>query len=551
VVAPGLSGDARHTAAVHVTTRKARAALLLVAVLVSMLLASAAPAAAHAELVDTDPDQGAVLERMPDVVRLTFSEAVLLVPDGVTVTDAAGNELASRAGTSGDDLLVTVEDPVDAGTVVVAFRVVSDDGHPIAGKLVFSIGAPSPKTVPPVTQSSPASLTFALGLSRWPAYTGLLLAVGLVWFLALMVPGEIDTGAGVRERLRTTARSAAVVSVVAWLTGLLLDGAYLSGRGFGSLGDSTTLGAVPRREVVAVLVLALALVAAVRARGTTAALAALVALVPVALVGHSVAMPHAQLNVVVDGFHLVAAATWLGGLVGLVTVLRGTSSRSDVALLAVARFSAAAATALVALVAAGTVLAWQLVGSWGGLVHAAYGRLLLAKLVLAAVAVAVAAYNRYHLVPRGAGARTLLTRTVGVEAAVLVVVVLVTGFLVQEVPPARAGATTTVPGSPLTGRADLGGLQATVTLDPGRTGTNTVTVEIDNSSGVPAELFTPPELRVLGETNDVGDIPIGPTALGVYQGSVVLPTPGTWRFRVAVRVDEDTVPDATVELAVR
>jgi copper transport protein len=540
----------RDTAPVHLTTRTARAALVLVALLVSVLLASAAPAAAHAELVDTDPAQGAVLERMPDVVTLTFSETVLQVPGGVVVTDAAGNELASSVEASGDDLLVRIEDRLEAGTVVVAFRVVSDDGHPVAGNLVFSVGTPSPKTAPPATGSSPRSLTMALSLSRWPAYAGLLVAVGLVWFLALVVPPEIDAGAGVRERLRTAARSAAVVSVFAWLTGLLLDGAYLSGRGFGSLGDSTTFEAVPRREVVAALVLTLALVAAVRTRGVVAALAGLAALVPVALVGHSVAMPHAQLNVVVDGFHLVAAATWLGGLVGLVTVLRGTSSRSDVALLAVARFSAAAATVLVALVAAGTVLAWQLVGSWGGLVDAAYGRLLLAKIVLVAVAVGVAAYNRYGLLPRGPAARSLLTRAVGAEAAVLVVVVLVTGFLVQEVPPAGVGASTAARAEPLTGRADLGGLQATVTLDPGRTGANTVTVEVDNSSGVPAELFTPPELRVLGEGADVGDIPIDPTALGVYQGTVVLPSAGRWRFQVSVRVDEDTTPTATVELVV-
>jgi copper transport protein len=183
-------------------------------------------------------------------------------------------------------------------------------------------------------------------------------------------------------------------------------------------------------------------------------------------------------------------------------------------------------------------------------VHAAYGRLLLAKIALAAVAVGVAAYNRYRLLPRGPAARSLLTRAVGAEVAVLVVVVLVTGFLVQEVPPAGFGATTAARDEPLTGRADLGGLQATVTLDPGRTGTNTVTVEVDNSSGGPAELFTPPELRVLGQGADAGDIPIDPTALGVYQGSVVLPSAGPWRFQVSVRVDEDATPTATVELVV-
>jgi len=188
--------------------------------------------------------------------------------------------------------------------------------------------------------------------------------------------------------------------------GLLLDAVYLRGTGFDSLAETETFGALPRRELVAVAVVAVGLGGAVLARGVVASLAALGALLPVALTGHSVAMAHADLNVVVDGFHLVAASVWLGGLVGMVVVLRGTSSRSDVAFSVVRRFSTIAASVLATLVLAGSVLAWQLVGSWQALVGSAYGRVLLAKIALAAAAIAVAAYNRYRLLPQGARAPT-------------------------------------------------------------------------------------------------------------------------------------------------
>jgi copper transport protein len=129
-------------------------------------------------------------------------------------------------------------------------------------------------------------------------------------------------------------------------------------------------------------------------------------------------------------------------------LLRGTSSRSDVAVLAVRGFSTAAASVLAVLVLAGSVLGWQLVGSWRGLVDSGYGRVLVAKIALLMVAVAIAAYNRRRLVPRDADTRRTLTRTIGAEALLLVSVLLVTGFLVQQDPPAGVGSRPPGPRSP-------------------------------------------------------------------------------------------------------
>ncbi len=530
--------------------RWATCAALVLLVVVGPMVVGAAPAAAHAELVDTDPAQGAVLDEVPDIVRLTFSEHVRQVPDGIHVVDADGDELATTATTSDQDLLVSIEDEATEGTVVVAWRVVSADGHPIAGSLSFSVRAPTGPATGLETAGAPRSVEVALSVSRWPAYAGLLLAVGLVWFLAFLLPPQLDGRAEVLRRLRRLARVAAVVSAASWLAGLLLDALYVRGTGFGTLLDGATLGSLPRRELVATGVIVVAIAVAVLARGAVASLSALGALVPVALVGHSVAMAHARLNVLVDGFHLVAAATWLGGLVGLVVLMRGTSSRSDVATHAVQSFSTAAASVLAVLVLAGSVLAWQLVGSWPGLVESGYGRVLVAKVALVAAAVAIAAYNRRRLVPRAATERRTLVRTLSAEATLLVSVVLVTGFLVQQDPPGHLGREVPPAATPITGRADLGGLRATVTLDPAIVGSNSVTVEIDNSAGVPAELFTAPQLRVLGEDADVGDVIVEPVSLGVYRGTVRLPLAGTWRFQVSVRVDEFTNPVATVALEV-
>ena len=76
------------------------------------------------------------------------------------------------------------------------------------------------------------------------------------------------------------------------------------------------------------------------------------------------------------------------------------------------RFSTLAAGVLAALVATGSFMAWRIVGSWDGLVSTDYGRLLLVKIGVALVAVAIAAVNRFVLLPRGGGALRTLLRAV-------------------------------------------------------------------------------------------------------------------------------------------
>ena len=123
--------------------RRIWASALVAAVAAALVLAWAPPASAHATLIDTDPDEGAVLESAPDLIRFTFNEPVRGVPDGVHVFDAEGASIGSSSRTSDTDLLVTLDEEPGEGSLIVAWRVVSADGHPISGTLTFAVGAPS------------------------------------------------------------------------------------------------------------------------------------------------------------------------------------------------------------------------------------------------------------------------------------------------------------------------------------------------------------------------------------------------------------------------
>ena len=149
----------------------------LPAVLTTVLLAAAAllipalPAAAHDELIGTDPAPDAVLETLPEQITLSYS-ADVLTDAGATVievTDAAGTALTDGAPeVSGSEVTQALAGPA-SGTVTVQWRVVSSDGHPIDGEFAFSVPESTPTPTPSATPS--ASATAAASEAASPTAT--------------------------------------------------------------------------------------------------------------------------------------------------------------------------------------------------------------------------------------------------------------------------------------------------------------------------------------------------------------------------------------------
>ena len=109
-------------------------------------------AAAHTELIGSDPADGATLEQAPSSITLTFNEPVqdfepllaITGPDGQPYP--AGVPVVDSATLRGD-----VQALGPAGTYAVAYRVVSDDGHPVTGQLQFQLTVPA---IPPSTATA-------------------------------------------------------------------------------------------------------------------------------------------------------------------------------------------------------------------------------------------------------------------------------------------------------------------------------------------------------------------------------------------------------------
>jgi putative copper resistance protein D len=105
-----------------------------------------------------------------------------------------------------------------------------------------------------------------------------------------------------------------------------------------------------------------------------------------------------------DVAHLLAAGAWLGGLVPLGLILLYYSTWDGQPIVDVdrilLRFSSMGCLAVATLIVSGLVNSWFLVGSVSGLLKTLYGQILLGKLALFGAMLALAAANRFWLVPR-------------------------------------------------------------------------------------------------------------------------------------------------------
>jgi copper transport protein len=536
--------------------RRGRVIRLALAVWVACcLVLLAAPAGAHASLVSTDPAEGSVLDEAPEVITLTFNEPVTLSAASAVLYDATGDEVPAQARSSDEVVSVVPGEDLADGTYVLSYRVISTDAHPISGSLIFSVGAPSESVVAQDPGGTDPAVRWVHGILQGGTYLALLLAAGLAAFLVLVLPRE-SSFAGPRATLIKLLRGSAVLAGVGAVLLVPVGALYRQGLGLGDLATRLPwTGWVSEDGLLAALVIAgLATTASVlpRPAGRWGAREILVlegiavALGALALVGHTRSYGPGWLVVGADIAHVVAGAVWFGGLVALAVCLRGRYDEDGAGL--VARFSQVAGLALVVVAVAGVILGWRIVGSWSELVSTPYGRILLAKTALVVLVAAGGAWNRYRLLPAvraGAAVRTV----VRLEALTLVVVVALTGFLVNQVPRSQVREPRVATG-PVSVMAMAGDVHVLAHVEPARVGENTIYLHLETAGGSPLESYADPTVSLRSAGLDLGSRPVNPLGAGVYESVVLIPSPGVWELQVSVRLDEFTNPVVSLDVEI-
>jgi len=494
-----------------------------------LIVGFATGALAHAALVAVEPASGSMLASAPKAVELRFNEAV--TPGAIRLIDGAGRARDDvRISASGETISVAMPPDLPQGTAVVSYRVISQDGHPVAGSVIFSIGMPT-GTQPPANVDR--GLNALIWLARVGLYLGLFVGIGGVFF-ARWVAWSMTGLTLPRVALAIGAPSAVVSLGVLGLDLLGLPAAALATAAPWKVAFATSAGPALLVAVAAMLLAMMALRSAWYARAC-----AVVAFIGVGLslvmTGHAATAPPEALTRPAIFLHGLGVAFWIGALAPLAALM---SKPATAALPVVNRFSRIAVLAVGVLALTGLGLAIVQLEKPSALVETRYGTILSIKLGLAVLLLALAALNRFRLTPalaRDGNAAPALKRSILLECVIaLGIFALVAGW--RFTPPPR----TIVPETPLAIHIHTDKAMFQVLVSPGKAGANDFVLQLMTGEATP---LSAKEVTLTLSLPERGIEPIergaslGPDGYW-HVAKAELPFAGRWHVRIDALVTD-------------
>jgi copper transport protein len=509
-------------------------ARVVAAILCALAVLTALPrtAVAHASLISSVPADGAMMATAPDRVTLIFNEPVspaivrLIAPDGTVTTLVPETSNAT----------VALQLPLlGRGTHVLSWRVTSADGHPVGGSLLFSVGRVS--EIGKAETATTGGVIVAITIARLALYAGLFFGIGGVFFRVWIADLPPSATPLIAWAIR--------FGLAALIPALGLQGADLLGVSLSGLFDPATWRAAGTTSFAATLLIAaialllalLVLVAGMsdRAKRYGSLLALVLGAAALAASGHASNAPPQWIMRPVVWLHAACIALWAGSLWPLYRAMRERSRAKTT----VARFTDVIPMPFLFLLASGFALAVVQIDTIGDLPSSAYGKILIAKLVLVCAVFGVAGFNRLAFTPAvmqgNQRAVVLLGRTILLEIA-LVMAIFALVALWRFTPPPRVLASAEpafVHIHDPRGMADL-------TLSPGRAGPWSATIKLmrEDFTTLPARAVE------IGFANPAAGIEsfvrpafLGPDGLWRVE-NLNLPIPGRWDVELTVLVSD-------------
>jgi copper transport protein len=521
--------------AVHLRAISTAVRILVIA-FAMLACGHAAPAWAHASLVSTNPADGTVVAAAPSQLTLAFSEPVapivlrLIGPDG-TSTPLERYQLK-------DKTLVIEAPAMERGTHVISWRVTSEDGHPVGGSVVFSVGAPGGQASAGSSET-PWSAKIAIWAAKVALYAGLFFGIGGIAYASLVA--NLPVG------IARTVGSLIVLGIVAAIASAGLQGMDALGAPLSSLARAETWRAgfetsYGRTSVIAFLVLGIGL-ACMKIRSSILHKSlAIVALAGVgaslAASGHaSSAQPQWLMRPAVFA-HGIGIAFWAGSLLPLAFHLRAGGTD---AVHALTRFSRLIPTFVASLVLAGIVLAVVQVETVSALWQTAYGQVLTIKLALLVLLFGLAVINRFRLTVPAERGDAKAARTMGriiIVETLLIVAILGVAAAWRFTPPPRSLAVAA--SGPVSLHVHGDKAMADLTVTPGRPGPVEASISVMTGDMGPLD---PKEVSITLANPNAGIEPIERKAIRQSDGAwrienLTIPAAGQWKAEITILISD-------------
>lgn len=421
-----------------------------VALVALLALVVPAQAYAHATLKRTSPGFRQELKGTPRRVLLDFDQRVKVLPGTIRVLNKTGTDLARPARAAGARVVAGVP-PLRDGAYTIRWRAMSADSHVVSGVWTFGVNVPAPPVEKAYGAGGPTRQEHVV---RWVWFLGLALAIGALG-LRLIVLRGLAVPRALERRIAVAAGLGCVVSLQAGVAAFSLRAEDALQLPFGRFlyGDLSPMAQTRFGVAFVTMTLAFALVLALVYLGwlldrvdvlVPAFVIALLFVGGLSLSGHDAVDPGSSWKTeLADWVHLSAASLWTGALATMAVLL--WTGAPELRRVAFMRFSRLA-TVLVALVlGAGVYLSIVRLPHVSTLWSTGYGRVLVVKIGLVAVALMWGAVHHFVVRPAleraDTGFLSRLGRSLVGESLVGMAVLLAAAVLVDTKPPTLTPAT--------------------------------------------------------------------------------------------------------------
>lgn len=479
------------------TLSRALVARWLALALMLALVGTARPVAAHPELIASSPAADAVLAVDPDTLSLTLTEAIVTDPAFISLRllDEAGNDLPLGSPVVSEDgitLNQSVDGPLGPGTFTVSWQVQSAvDGHTISGSYGFRVGTGRIPGAATTADENPSPFGVLL---RWLAFLGIAVAAG-AWLVApiLARPSLSPENLDRRRRIALIGGLVALLATALEIALIVLDPP--AGAASPALGDA--LRSMPDAWwlrlglLVAALTIGLADASLGRRSGPEIANriaggCALAAVVGLSLTSHAAARATWRVPAVAsDVVHQLSVALWVGGLVALLMVALPALDMDGRAN-AFARFSRMALPLALVAIATGVINSGLGLPRLADLWQSDYGRVIIAKVALLLPVLAIAGWQRRAIHTAASRLVARLRPALRLESSLLVAILLggaILALLARPAAPTNANLALLDLPRPLAGTT----LKAHITVDPAKSGRNTLIARLTDADNQPAD----------------------------------------------------------------
>ncbi len=383
---------------------------------------------AHPVITDSNPKQFQSLENPPDRVTVYFSEPIVLPYSQISVIDSEGNRAdeGNPENYNGDTSTISVplKTGIGEGTFTINTKVLSAvDGHVVDGSVVYSIGGGEADFSQIKSKSKDIFdlLSIDNSLSRIPGYVGQIVIVGAS-FIFLWIQKPLSKYEWIKSLLqpnlyliRRDLIKLIIIGNILVLFSIIATVLIQASAIGGSVWDvlTTEFGKIILiRLGLALILLGFLLFCYKKFKISKKEKDKVEYFIAIMCLGLSLLFTNSMIShsaalksfgpILIDYFHGIAASFWIGGLIFLtfifiskIFLIKDEELKAKIISMVIPRFSVIIIPVLGSISITGPILLWSIESNLSTTIDSLYGKILIVKLILAAIMIILGGYHQF------------------------------------------------------------------------------------------------------------------------------------------------------------